>query len=117
MSDMMNAVKAKPHENMPDLNPGDAVSVHFRIAEGDRERVQEFRGTVIRIRRGGNDANVTVRRTASHGIGVERTFPIHSPRIEKIEVQRRDIQPPPSSARRCSSFFALSAVGHRADWM
>lgn len=108
MSDMMNAVKAKPHENMPDLNPGDAVSVHFRIAEGDRERVQEFRGTIIRIRRGGNDANITVRRTASHGIGVERTFPIHSPRVEKIEVQRR------ATVRRSRLYYLRDRTGKRA---
>jgi large subunit ribosomal protein L19 len=108
MSDMINAVKAKPNENIPELNPGDAVSVHFRIAEGDRERVQEFRGTVIRIRRGGNDANITVRRTASHGIGVERTFPIHSPRVEKIEVQRR------ATVRRSRLYYLRGRTGKRA---
>lgn len=108
MTDVMDAVKAEKNETLPDLAPGDAVSVHFRIAEGDRERVQEFRGTIIRIRRGGNDANITVRRTASHGIGVERTFPVHSPRIEKIEVQRR------ASVRRSKLYYLRDRTGKRA---
>ena len=65
------------------------MQVHFRIVEGERERVQLVRGTVMRIRKGaGANANFTVRRIAAHGIGVERTFPLHSPRIEKIEVLR-----------------------------
>jgi large subunit ribosomal protein L19 len=73
----------------PQLSVGDDVQVHFRIVEGDRERIQLVRGTVIRITgaRGAN-AKFTVRRIASHGVGVERTFPTHSPRIEKIEVLR-----------------------------
>jgi large subunit ribosomal protein L19 len=75
--------------DLPDLRVGDDVQVHFRIVEGDRERIQLVRGTVMRIRKGaGANANFTVRRVASHGIGVERTFPLHSPRIEKIEVRR-----------------------------
>jgi len=64
------------------------VRVHARIVEGDRERVQVFQGTVIRMRRGGVNANFTVRRIASHGIGVERTFLLRSPRLEKVEVMR-----------------------------
>ena len=74
MSDLIKAVEAPVNANIPEINPGDNVSVHVRIKEGDRERVQEFRGTIIRIRKGGNNANFTVRRTASHGIGVGRTF-------------------------------------------
>ncbi len=70
---------APDNENIPQLHPGDSVNVHVRIKEGERERIQEFRGTVIRIRNGGNSANFTVRRVASHGIGVERTFLIRSP--------------------------------------
>ena len=72
----------------PQLAPGDTVRVHTLIVEGDRERVQVFQGMVIRIRGGGVNANFTVRRIASHGVGVERTFLLHSPRIEKIEVLR-----------------------------
>jgi len=75
--------------NVPDLQPGDTVKVHARIVEGDRERVQVFQGTVIRTRGGGAGANFTVRRIAAHGIGVERTFLLRSPRLEKVEVTRR----------------------------
>ena len=72
-----------------EIEPGDTVKVHLRIVEGDRERIQVFQGVVIRLRRGGNEKNFTVRRVASHGVGVERTFLLHSPRIEKIEISRR----------------------------
>jgi len=79
----------EPNPNIPELHPGDTVKVHARIVEGDRERVQVFRGTVIGLHRGGAGANFTVRRVASHGVGVERTFLLHSPRVEKVEVERR----------------------------
>ena len=75
--------------DIPELHPGDTVKVHARIVEGDRERVQVFQGVVTRIRGGGANSNFTVRRIASHGIGVERTFLLHSPRVEKVEVTRR----------------------------
>ena len=75
--------------DLPNLRVGDEVQVHFRIVEGDRERIQLVRGVIMRIRKGGGaNANFTVRRVAAHGVGVERTFPLHSPRIEKIEVRR-----------------------------
>lgn len=79
---------AKPSINrsLPELRPGDRVRVHMRIVEGDRERVQVFQGVVMRKRKGGINANFTVRRIAAHGIGVERTFFLASPRLEKIEV-------------------------------
>jgi large subunit ribosomal protein L19 len=79
----------EPNPNIPDLQPGDTVNVHARIVEGDRERVQVFKGTIIRMHGGGASANFTVRRIASHGIGVERTFLLNSPRLEKVEVTRR----------------------------
>ena len=79
----------EPNPNIPELHPGDTVKVHARIVEGDRERVQVFQGTVISMHGGGANANFTVRRIASHGIGVERTFLLHSPRVEKVEVLRR----------------------------
>ena len=79
--------KGKVNPNMPVLQPGDRVKVHTRIVEGDRERIQIFQGTVMRLRKGKSaNANFTVRRVASHGIGVERTFLLQSPRVEKIEV-------------------------------
>ena len=78
----------EPNPKVAEFRPGDMVRVHARIVEGDRERVQVFQGTVIRMRRGGVNANFTVRRIASHGIGVERTFLLRSPRLEKVEVMR-----------------------------
>jgi large subunit ribosomal protein L19 len=75
--------------DLASLRVGDDVQVHFRIVEGDQERIQLVRGTVMRIRRGaGANASFTVRRIAAHGVGVERTFPMNSRRIEKIEVRR-----------------------------
>ncbi len=73
----------QPNPNIPPLQPGDQVRVHQKIIEGDRERIQVFHGTVIRLRKGGANASFTVRRIASNNIGVERTYLLHSPRIEK----------------------------------
>ncbi|HEX2621717.1 MAG TPA: 50S ribosomal protein L19 [Phototrophicaceae bacterium] len=84
---LLQALEA-PDRGHPELHAGDTVKVHVRIVEGDKERIQIFQGVVIRLRRGGNEANYTVRRIASNGIGVERTFLLKSPRIEKIEVLR-----------------------------
>ena len=105
---ILQAVEAQANENIPQLRSGDVVSVHVKITEGDRERIQEFRGTVIRLRNGGNNANFTVRRTASHGIGVERTFLLRSPRIEKIEVQRQ------ARVRRAQLYYLRGRTGKRA---
>ncbi len=89
MLDLLRYVEQiKPNPNIPEIRPGDTVRVHTRIVEGDRERIQVFQGTVIRVRKGGANASFTVRRIASHGIGVERTFPLNSPRLEKVEVLR-----------------------------
>ncbi|MGD9099989.1 MAG: 50S ribosomal protein L19 [Anaerolineae bacterium] len=98
----------KPNPNVPDLRSGDTVRVHARIVEGTRERVQVFRGTVIRLRKGGANANFTVRRIASHGIGVERTFLLHSPRLEKVEVLRR------AHVRRAQLYFLRERRGKAA---
>ncbi len=92
----------------PRLAPGDTVRVHTLIVEGDRERVQVFQGTVIRIRSGGANANFTVRRVASHGVGVERTFLLHSPRIDKIEVMRS------SKTRRAQLYYLRALQGKAA---
>jgi large subunit ribosomal protein L19 len=108
MAGAIEAVEAAPNPDIPELRPGDAVSVHVRITEGGRERIQEFRGTVIRLRRGGNNANFTVRRTASHGIGVERTFLLRSPRLEKVEIQHR------SHVRRAQLYYLRERTGKRA---
>jgi large subunit ribosomal protein L19 len=95
--------------DLADLRVGDDVQVHFRIVEGNRERIQLVRGTVMRIRKGGGaNANFTVRRVATHGIGVERTFPLHSPRIEKIEVRRH------AHVRRAKLYYLRDRQGKAA---
>lgn len=99
MADIIKALEAKPNEKIPAVRAGDNVSVHVKIKEGDRERIQEFKGTVIRMRKGGNDHAITVRRVASNGIGVERTFLLRSPRIDKVVVERH------SQVRRAQLYF------------
>jgi large subunit ribosomal protein L19 len=71
--------------DLPDFKPGDTVAVHVRIKEGDKERIQVFKGVVIRKRKGSTDATFTVRKV-SYGIGVERIFPTNSPLIDKVEL-------------------------------
>jgi large subunit ribosomal protein L19 len=88
MPDLLKAVEAKVNPNIPALRPGDQVSVHVKIKEGDRERIQEFKGTVMRVAKSGNSRNFTVRRVASNSIGVERTFLLRSPLIDKVVVER-----------------------------
>ncbi len=78
--------KQAANRKLPEPRPGDRVKVHMRIVEGDRERVQVFQGVVMRKRKGGVHQNFTVRRIAAHGVGVERTFFMNSPRLEKIEI-------------------------------
>ena len=75
-------------KDVTEFRTGDSVRVHWKIKEGDKERVQAFEGTVIRKKKGNNRATFTVRKT-SFGVGVERIFPVHSPRYEKIEVLSR----------------------------
>ncbi|MFP4343954.1 MAG: 50S ribosomal protein L19 [Anaerolineales bacterium] len=99
---------AQPNPNIPDLHPGDTVKVHIRIVEGERERTQIFQGTIIRMRKGSVNANFTVRRIASHGIGVERSFLLHSPRIERVEIQRR------AKVRRAQLYFLRERRGKAA---
>ncbi|MGD8457285.1 MAG: 50S ribosomal protein L19 [Anaerolineales bacterium] len=106
MSDeLLRSVEAPVNEAIPALKPGDVVSVHLKITEGGRERIQEFKGTIIRVRKAGNNANFTVRRVASNGIGVERTFLMRSPRIEKVDVERS------SHVRRANLYFLRDRVG------
>ncbi len=99
---------AAPDRGHPEMGPGDTVKVHVRVIEGDRERIQVFQGIVLRLRGGGNDANFTVRRIASHGVGVERTFLLHSPRIDKIEVVRR------AKVRRAQLYYLRDLRGKAA---
>jgi large subunit ribosomal protein L19 len=107
MSNLVQALEAPAPEH-PQLRPGDTVKVHVRIVEGNRERIQIFQGVVIRLRSGGNDANFTVRRIASHGIGVERTFLLRSPRVEKIEVMRS------AKVRRAQLYYMRGRTGKAA---
>lgn len=105
MSDLIKAVEAPINENVPELRPGDQVRVFLRIKEGNTERTQEFRGTVVRSRNTGNNANFTVRRIASNGVGVERTFLSRSPRLEKVVVERH------SHVRRAQLYFLRERTG------
>jgi len=98
----------KPNPGALQLRSGDTVRVHFRIVEGDRERIQVFQGTVIRLRKGGVNANFTVRRIASHGVGVERTFLMSSPRLEKVEVLRH------ARVRRAQLYYLRGRKGKAA---
>jgi large subunit ribosomal protein L19 len=108
---MNDALKQLAQEQMktdvPELRPGDTVRVSVRVVEGNRERLQNFEGTVLRVRGGGLDSQFTVRRISS-GVGVERTFLVHSPRVEKIEVTRH------GHARRAALYFLRERVGKAA---
>ena len=107
-TELLKSVEAPVNENIPELSPGDAVSVHLRITEGDRERIQVFKGTILAVRGSGNDASFTVRRIASNGIGVERTFLVRSPRIQKVVVDRH------TEVRRARLYFLRERTGKRA---
>lgn len=103
--ELLKSVEAPDNPNVPDLRPGDQVSVHVKIKEGDRERIQEFKGTVLRHGKSGNNRNFTVRRIASNGIGVERTFLTRSPRLDKVVVERR------SKVRRANLKYLRERTG------
>lgn len=105
--ELLKAFEA-PDRGHPVISAGDTVRVHVRIVEGDKERIQIFQGVVIRVRKGGNEANYTVRRIASNGIGVERTFLLKSPRIEKVEVTRS------SKVRRAQLYYLRDLRGKKA---
>ena len=107
----MDIIKSIEHEQMknaiPDLKVGDTVRVHQRIKEGNRERIQVFEGIIIKKQGGGLNATFTVRRVA-YGCGVEKTFLIHSPMVEKIEVVRV------GKARRAKLYYLRDRVGKAA---
>tara|TARA_B100000686_G_C16765326_1_gene961384 strand:- start:698 stop:1126 length:429 start_codon:yes stop_codon:yes gene_type:complete len=86
---VIDAVEAEQIKSeVPDIRPGDTLKVHMKIVEGEKERIQVFEGVLIRIHGGGIRRTMTVRKV-SFGVGVERIFPIHSPRVEKIEIVKR----------------------------
>ena len=93
--------------DLPDLRVGDTIRVHVKIVEGEKERIQPFEGVVIRKRRGGIRSSFTVRKI-SYGIGVERVFPIHSPRIDRIDVVSR------GKVRRAKLFYLRGLKGKAA---
>jgi len=95
-------------EDRPELRPGDTVNVHVRIVEGSRERVQPFQGTVISVEGSGINKTFTVRRIAAHGVGVERKFLYHSPRLDKIEVLRS------ARVRRAKLYYLRGRTGKSA---
>ena len=96
-------IEVKPNPNIPDIAPGDRVKVSAKVVEGDKERIQVFEGVVIKLRRGAS-ANFTVRRV-TYGIGVERTFPLYSPLVEKVEVLRH------AKVRRAKLYYLRGLSG------
>jgi len=105
--DANSVSNAKDNSNIPEFGPGDRVRGSAKVVEGERERVQVFEGDVIRVRRGGPASTFTVRKIAS-GIGVERTFMLHSPRVEKVEVVRQ------GKVRRARLYYLRSLRGRAA---
>lgn len=99
--------KSQLRTDLPSFRPGDNLRVHVRIIEGTRERIQVFEGVVIKRRGGGVSETFTVRKISS-GVGVERTFPLHTPKIEKIEVKRR------GKVRRAKLYYLRSLRGKAA---
>ena len=106
--EILKSFEAPVNPDVPQLRPGDVVNVHVRIKEGTRERIQVFKGTVIRVRGGGQNASFTVRRVASNGIGVERSFLMRSPVIEKVVIDRH------SHVRRAKLYFLRGRTGKSA---
>jgi large subunit ribosomal protein L19 len=105
--DLIAAIEREQLRERPAFGPGDTVRVHGLISEGGRERVQVFEGVVIARRGGGLTETFTVRRV-THGVGVERIFPLHSPRIERIEVTRR------GHVRRAKLYYLRGVSGKAA---
>lgn len=99
--------KSQIRTDLPSFRPGDTLRVHVRIIEGSRERIQVFEGVVIKRRGGGISETFTVRKISS-GVGVERTFPLHTPKIEKIEVKRR------GKVRRAKLYYLRNLRGKAA---
>jgi large subunit ribosomal protein L19 len=103
--DALNSEQLK--DSVPDFRSGDTVKVYSKVTEGGKERVQMFEGVVTVCKGGGSHAAVTVRRVA-HGVGVEKTFLVHSPRVEKIEVSKRGI------VRRSRLYYLSEKIGKAA---
>lgn len=107
MNVLNEIVQDQLRTDLPAITPGDTVRVFAKVVEGNRERIQMFEGLVMRMRNAGIASTITVRRIAS-GVGVERTFKLHSPRIEKIDVVRH------GQVRRAKLYFLRKRVGKAA---
>ena len=94
-------------KDLPQFKPGDTVRVHVRVVEGDKERIQVFEGTVIGRKGGASRETFTVRKT-SYGVGVERTFPVHSPRVDRIEIVAK------GAVRRAKLYYLRERAGRAA---
>ena len=108
MSDILKEIEPAENPNIPRLSPGDTVSVHVKIREGTRERIQEFKGTILYTHVNGANSTFTVRRVASNGVGVERTFLTRSPRIDRVVVDRHNV------VRRARLYFLRTRTGKSA---
>lgn len=108
MQDIIRSIEEEQiKKDLPDFRPGDTVKVHVKVVEGNRERIQIFEGTVLKIRGAGLSRTFTVRRI-TYGVAVERTFLIHSPRIAKVEITRR------GKVRRARLFYLRGLTGKKA---
>ena len=105
--DVSHLIELTPNEQVEAFEPGDSVRVSAKVVEGERERIQVFEGVVIRRNNGGAGANFTVRRIA-HGVGVERTFNVNSPRLEKVQIVRR------GKVRRARLYYLRGLTGKAA---
>jgi len=106
--DLIQAIEKEQIRNdLPDFRPGDTVKVHAKVVEGNRERIQVYEGAVIRKRGGGLGATFTVRRI-TYGVAVERTFLLHSPRVDKVEIVRK------GRVRRARLYYLRERVGKAA---
>jgi len=108
VTELIRSIEAEQFKDVPEFGPGDTIRVHARVVEGARERIQVFEGVVIRRRGGGINENFTVRRIAAHSVGVERTYLIHSPRIDRIEVVRF------GKVRRAKLYYLRGRTGRAA---
>jgi len=105
---VIDAIEAEQlRSDMPAFRPGDTVRVHVKVVEGEKERIQVFEGAVLRRSNGGNRETFTVRKV-SYGVGVERTFPVHSPRIDKVELMTR------GRVRRAKLYYLRELSGKAA---
>jgi large subunit ribosomal protein L19 len=111
MSDLLKVVEAdfkEARNNFPDFNPGDTINVHVKIREGNKERIQQFQGTVIQRKNTNTNGETFTVRKVSNGVGIERIFPILSPNIEKVEIIRRGL------VRRARLFYLRGRKGKKA---